>query len=224
MKKPILLALCTALAVGASAKTWTNNIGVGVAVPFSITGVDDDNVDDVTQLEFGVGGTYIGYHESGFTVKADLAIGVGITDDISVQSNKRNVGVFENAAAGVGYSFLRTERFLLGAAAMFGMELSQYDDDDDARVAGVKHTYTTSQLLVTLSVGGDVFTRYRLGEHVGLFANVGARYLVWGSSTLQTKDEWTTDDDVKHSRTNDDATDLWGKFIVQPTLGIIWTF
>ena len=126
-------------------------------------------------------------------------------------------------ALGVGYSFVRSERVLFGAAVMCGSEASQYDDTDDVTVGDVEHTYKDSLLLSTASVGGDVFVRYRLGERVGLFANVGARCLIVGSLSRDHKDDWTVDG-VKHSKASSDDGDLLGVFIVQPTFGIIWTF
>ena len=212
----VLLILTNAI----FSKTWTNNVGVGLSSQYSVTGVDDKNLDDKKQLGFGAEGTYIGVHSNGFSVKANIAVGLATSKDIAIQDRKTNIGAFENVAIGAGYSFVHSERALFGATAMLGVEMGQYSvDSEDVIYEGVPYdTLTTTLSLLTCSVGEDIFGIFRLSPRFGLFANLSARYIFVGNATTELKYESNS------KKRKSDDTELFGKFIVQPTLGVIWTF
>ena len=57
MKKIFTVLVLAAFALsGASAKKWTNNIGVGFTLPISTIGVDEKDADDISQIGYGVFG------------------------------------------------------------------------------------------------------------------------------------------------------------------------
>jgi opacity protein-like surface antigen len=223
MKKLLIAAFAAAvLTGGAFAKTWTNNIGVGFTLPISTVGAKDKTVNgqnfdfgDLKQIGYGVEGTYIGVHENGFTAKADVSVGVATSKDVQLQDESTNLGVFENVYIGAGYSFINSEKALLGLTAMLGVNCSQYKSKETISGWDYDNTFT----LASFGVGGDIFGLYRFKPNFGMFANVGIRYLVVGGVKYErevTKNNTTT--------TSSFDFDASGKLSIQPTIGVIWTF
>ena len=210
-----------------SAKKWTNNVGVGATVSALSIGCDEKDLDtdNVFQLGYGISGTYIGLHESGFTAKVDVAVGLATSKDVSIQQNNTiNLGAFENIALGVGYSFINKPKILFGSALMVGVEMGQYSvESEDEDFEGVNYeTLKTTLSLLTMSTGVDVFAVYRVSENFGLFANLAARYVIFGNSTYEQKYEKS--ETGKKSYTITDIFDLNGNYIIQPAIGVIWKF
>ncbi len=228
MKKIFAIFALSALALAsACAKKWTNNVGVGFTLPISQIGVDESGADDVFQIGYGIEGTYVGIHESGFTAKADLGAGLATSKDISIQGDKTNLGGFYNIALGAGYSFVNTEKLTFGLTGMLGFDLATYSDSEDditydeKKCESVDHTLSYG----IFSVGADLFVSYRIKEHFGFFANLSARYLAVGGTTDEI--EWTWKDSNGRKRKDSsegDGSDLAGKFRIQPTIGVVWNF
>jgi len=227
MKKIFLISVFFLFLANFSfAKTWTNNIAAGLTFEDLSIGVDKKNADDITQLGYGIDGSYIGFHENGFTAKANVAIGVATSKDVSIQTDKNtNIGAFENVSFGVGYSFVRTDRFLFGSTAMMGVEMSQYSvNSEDEELNGVKYDdLTTSLSLVTFSFGADIFAVFHFSERFGFYANIAARYLIAGDAKIEYKYETSSKSSKKSEILTDDYS-LFGNFVIQPTLGVIWRF
>ena len=229
MKKSVVSFLFIALGLSCGfAKTWTNNIGVGVSVPFSkIEFEEKDNIkpDDISQMGFAIESTYLGYHENGFTAKADYAFGVFTTDDVNIQGDTKNVGIGGNVDIGAGYSFIRNEKFTLATTLMFGLSLYSYFDHGTSDKDTVdEKEYDTVMALCTLDLGADIFASYRLSEHFGLFANLGIRYYPVGVSGSQTDYEWK-EGSTKYTKSDEsDNYTLSGKYKIAPTLGVVWNF
>ena len=167
--------------------------------------------------------SYIGYHKKGFTIKADVSLGLDTSKDFDIQGKNTNLGVFNNAALGAGYSFVRTEKLLFGATAMLALDLSYFSYDDEEKISGVTHNYKNEVTFLTFSTGADVFGSVRLGNTVNLFANVGVRYIVVGNGKIDRTDKYEKDNVTYEGKTTIN-NDLKGKFLVQPTVGIIWRF
>lgn len=207
MKK--ILTAMVALAIvstSAFAKTWTNHIGAGLGVP--VESIKGENDTDFFQAGVMFDATYIGVHENGFTVKAGIGIGSLASDDVKIQGNDTNAGLFVDFNLGAGYSFVRSERFLFGATAMFDYAFNQYEEED------VKHNgknYTDSLAIGVLGIGADVFGSFNITTHFGLYANLGIRYLFRGIAQAE----------IAGSKTD---TDLKGNVSVLPTLGVMWKF
>ena len=231
MKKIVIALLAATMALsGASAKKWTNNVGFGFTLPISQIGVDKSGVDDIFQIGYGLEGTYVGIHERGFTVKADLGAGLTASDDVALQGSDSNLGIFYNVAVGAGWTFVHTEKFTLSATGMLGCDVSVFFDSEDD-VPAIGETFSTYESvdqicgLAMISAGADVFASYRIKEHFGVFANLSARYLIVGGSSYGT--EYTYKKKNGHTATERDSSDgpdLAGKFRIQPTIGIIWNF
>ncbi|WP_294427618.1 hypothetical protein [uncultured Treponema sp.] len=215
MKKFFISILALAIFSGSAfSKQWTNNIGAGVSFPLSSIGVSETNSKDIFQTGYGIEGTYIGLHENDFTAKANISIGLAASNDLSSKESTE-CGVFENIALGAGYSFVNTESALFGITGMFGVEMGQYsfaDEDDE-----------TSLSLVTISFGADIFGIYRFNERIGLFANLNTRWIADGTARSEIETESIINGSKKQV-TNSENTDLSGKFILQPTIGVIWSF
>ena len=231
MKKILITVLAfSVIASSAFAKKWTNNIGVGFTVPISTVTTKDTTVnkkeiegEDIKQTGYGVEGTYIGVHESGFTAKADVSIGVATSKDIGLQDEETNIGVFENIYIGAGWSFVNTDNALFGITGMLGVDCSQYTSKEDVKWGTYTSEQTNEFAMVSFGIGADIFGVYRFQPNFGLFANVGVRYLVAGSSKVSSETERKKDGRTEKTSTDFDI-DLKGKFTVQPTIGIIWTF
>lgn len=228
MKKIMLFVLLALGAVQANAKAWLNYAGLSLNVPIVDTSLKMEETGEKQNLaEIGYGGgvSYIGVHRSGFLVKADALIGAITSDDVEIQGSGRNVGFYENLSAGLGYAFVNTEKVLFGVAVMGGAEIAQYEDDYTKRNASddLKHKYTESMTFATGSIGGDIFFAYNLGAHFGLFASAGARYIYGGAGQIEQKDEWTQDSHKKSSTSSSDF-DLSGKIVVSPSIGVMWHF
>lgn len=228
MKKIFAIFAISAIALtSASAKKWTNNVGVGFTMPISQIGVDEKGADDVFQIGYGIEATYFGVHENGFTAKADLSGGLLTTKDISIQGDKTNLGGFYNIALGAGYSFVNTEKLTFGLTGMLGFDLATYSDSEDDITYDEKKCESVDYTLSygIFSVGADLFVSYRIKEHFGFFANLSARYLAVGGTTDKIEWTWKDSDGRKRKDSSEgDGSDLAGKFRIQPTIGVVWNF
>jgi hypothetical protein len=210
-----------------TAKTWTNNIGTGATVSVLSLGTDENTmgIKNTNQVGYGLEGTYVGLHENGLTAKVNVSFGLATSKDISIQQNKHtNLGVFENVALGLGYAFIKNENFLFAVTGMVGIELGQYSvESDDEDYNGVTYSNLKKSLsLASCSLGADIFGIYRLTEYFGIFGNLAARYVIAGNAKLESQYSGTkkNSDNITVSRNSD----LKGNFVVQPTVGVIWTF
>jgi hypothetical protein len=214
MKKLIMTILAgTLLITGLSAKTWTNNIGLGLTVPLSGTKVKDGN--DIFQVGYGVKGSYLGFHENGFTVRAEETLAIATSKDIKVQTEDTNIGIIGISDIGLGYSFVRTEKATVSLLGMLGLDLSVYEGSVTTFGTTVKNTCVP----VLFNLGADIYAAYYVKENFGIFADVSARWLVGGAYLLNTSTERGSS---TISTTN--TSDLQGKFRIQPSFGIVWNF
>lgn len=220
--KKIILGAAVALLMSTSlfAKTWTNNIGVGFSVPISSIGVDKDGADDIFQIGYGVQGFYTGFHQNGFTVKASESVGVATSKDIGIQDSDTNVGVFSNLEIGAGYSFIRTEKVTLSALGMFGLDISVYSDSGETTYNGQKADYTDSIGTAIFSAGADLQAIFRFKPNFGMFCNIAGRYLIAGGTFGETEYKYKN---TTHTDSHSDGN-LRGKFRIQPSIGVVWTF
>ena len=229
MKKSVLLFVLGVFALsGSFAKKWTNNVGAGFTVPFSLIGVDESGADDITQFGYGIDGIYVGQMDNGFMTKANYSIGLATSDDVSVQDRNMNLGIFLNFSVGAGYAFIHTQKFTLGLTGMIGFDISAYPHtEEDIVYAGSddgKADLDTALTMAMFSAGADIYASYKLKEHLGLFANLAVRCLVAGTSELTeiyTYKDGGADCTLAKSR---EGSDLLGKIRVQPSLGVIWNF
>ena len=215
------------------AQSWESNAGVGLSVPYSRIGVDESGVSDISQLCFGIEGFYLGYHENGFTIKGDYTVALTTTKDITLQNHETNAGFFMNTAIGAGYSFAPAEKWLLSLTLMVGADVSLFTDSEETvtydkdYVQDKKADCDRSYSLITLNLGGDILTRYKMGEHFGVFASLSARYIVGGWGTDETTYTFYNAGASRRTKDSDkesEDSDLFGYFSIQPALGVCWTF
>ena len=201
-------------------KGWTHFVGAGVTVPVSKYDVEGS---DFSLVSAGLNLSYMGIGKSGFAVRADLSSGATFTDDVKYnEKESADVGTYFAGEVGLGYGFVNTPDWTVAVFATVGVEGSVFTRDTET----YKHPdlgkvdWTRSVTLGALTLGGDVVVRKALGDHVGVFASVGGRWVpvaVW----LLT-DEYDNDDVNRKDTFKSDKSD--GGFTVVPTVGAMWNF
>ncbi len=219
--KKIILGAAVALLMSTSlfAKTWTNNIGLGFSVPITMVKAKDavfydadskGTTKDKTQLGFNVAGMYLGYHESGFTVKGALSLGVGYMSEYCPDAEP-GLGFNGVETLGVGYSFIHTDRVVLAATGGIGFQEGIYTYNE--KVGNFERDITDT--FFTLSLGGDFTAILRTSDKFGFYGSVYVGWIPTGTLSREVKSGSTT---VK------DDVDLNGNVMIAPTIGVVWTF
>lgn len=216
--KKIILGAAVALLISASlfAKTWTNNIGLGFSVPITMLKAkepvfyDSGDSKEKTQLGFNIAGMYLGYHESGFTVKGALSLGVGYMKDFWLNTNDNTtdsaIGFNAFETLGVGYSFVHTDKAVLALTGGFGLQEGVYISPSDSDI-----TVT----LIDFSLGADLTAIIRSSEGFGFFGSIYVGWIPTGTVSREEKDG------SSKSTYNED---LNGNLTIAPTIGVVWTF
>lgn len=220
MKKIIGVLAIALVATGLFAKTWTNNVGVGFALPFNGFQVDASNSKDLSpQISYDIQGMYLGYHENGFTVRGSLDLGVGTVKDFWYDTAKKEyeygIGVDLREQIGVGYSFIRSEKFVLALTAGIGLKETIIPRTE---TVGNVTTDTTGTIFL-FDLGGDLTALVRFSERFGMFFNVHAGFVPFGKfyTSSETKVGSTT-------TTTDKDYNLKTTYIIAPSLGFAWSF
>ena len=237
MKKVVLgAAVALLMSAGLFAKTWTNNVGVGLSVPISMVSAKDpiffDSGDtqatmtstkDKTQFGFNVGAMYLGYHQSGFTVKGALSAGVGYMSDYwaSIDTAGRvsvdpALGFNALESIGVGYSIVHTDKVVFALTGGVAFMESTYSEKLITNL--VEDELTNS--LFAFSLGGDATVILRSADGFGFFASVFVGWIPVGSVSHEQK---VSVGNLGTSKTTIE-TDLKGNVIIAPTIGVSWTF
>ena len=208
MKK--LIFLVAAALLSATAFCAEHTLGLGITFPVSSLNFkdsDDEFDEDITQTGVGVDLTYLFISDSGFTGKADFAFEKISASDFEENPDEGLNCVFD---FGIGYTFLRDEKFSLSALGMFGFSLGAYNWYDDP--------VTESLLMKTLDFGVDVVGKFKFTNHLGAFANLGLRYSIDAGSKYEVEFRASA-----HEEDFDIGLKTQGfRFI--PTLGVSWTF
>lgn len=217
MKKLIVIAAALAVvSSSAFAKKWTNNIGIGLDVPFSqLETKDEGKTNTLKQTGFTFDATYLGIHENGFCAKADYYVGAYNTKDLS-QKDESMVGIFNSIAVGAGWALVNDSKKVVTLTGMIGVDVTTYSEDETVGEYEIESEYT----FVSLAVGADLFASYRFKEHFGVYANLGVYYLPTGSISGEIR--------TKHGNYTEtyklDDSDLTGKYRISPSIGIVWNF
>ena len=197
---------------------WTHFVGAGVTVPVSKYDIEGS---DYSMVSGGVNLSYMGIGRSGFAVRAALSSGTTFTDDVKYnEKEKADVGTYAAGEVGLGYGFVNN--WTIAAFATVGVEAAVFTRDTET----YKHPdlgkvdWTRSVTLGALTLGGDVVVRKALGNHVGLFASVGGRWVPVAVGLVT--DEFDNDDVNRKDTFKTDKSD--GGFTVVPTVGAVWSF
>ena len=203
-----------------TAKGWTHFVGAGVTVPVSKYNIEKT---DYSMVSGGINLSYMGIGKSGFAVRTTWSAGAGFTDDVKFKADDDNTaGTYTAGEIGVGYGFVNTPGWTVAAFAMVGIEAAVFTSETET----YKHQelgkvdQTRSVTIGAFTLGGDVVVRKAIGQHAGLFASVGGRWVpvaVSINTNKYEKDDFTRTDDI-----NSDKSD--GGFTVVPTLGAMWSF
>lgn len=221
MKKIVGLLLVALMATGLFAKTWTNNVGVGFAVPINGFKLDSSDVQlfDDKQIAYDVQGMYLGYHENGFTVRGSLNLGIGTVKDLWFDIVEKNfvygIGVDLKENIGVGYSFIRSRKFVLALTAGIGLQETIYPREE--KVGSVTTTTTYTSFL--FSLGGDLTSIVRFSDKFGMFFNLNAGFAPFAKLYGEEKTETSST-----TTTVDKDYDLKSTYTITPSVGFVWTF
>ncbi|MBR6123784.1 hypothetical protein IKQ19_09380 [Candidatus Saccharibacteria bacterium] len=231
MKKSItiLAAITTATVFAAEAtdtnpskttKSWTHFAGAGYAAPVTEYQVDGN---EIWLASGGLNLTYMGIGKSGFAVKADMTAGLTVTDNIHLKKDDDGiVGSYVAGELGLGYGFLNTPKWTVAAFATIGFEVGSFEGDEDTYEHPElgESDWTHSVTVGALTVGGDLMVRRAIGNHLGLFASVGGRWVPTAACLVNDKydnDDYSRTDTVKSQKSKDG-------FSVVPTVGAMWRF
>ena len=231
MKKRIIGAvIAVALSAGAFAKTWTNNVGVGLTVPVSIMHGKDaiffDSYDSSTQtskttkdktaVSYNVLGSYLGYHENGFTVKGALSLGIAAIPEWFYDDGATpGIGVSLTETIGAGYSFIRSDRFVLAATGGFGLQEIIIPHSHKNALVELDITDT----LITFNLGADITAILKTSDTFGFFASCYLGWIPFGQYKQEVKRTVNSS-----STTITNTVDLDGSFFIAPSIGLQWVF
>ena len=224
--KKLCAALIYAVAMVASlagegeseAKKWTNVVGVSLSVP--LTHFDAESFGSVTQAAVGVTGSYLGFARNGVTVKGTLSLGGSFTDDVPLGAEAGfKGGMYADMSLGAGYSFVRTEKWLVSATALFALSLSRYTQESetvaDAVLGKAERVYSAA--LFNVAFGADITAAYRVGNSMCVCAGVQCRWIP-GGAVFQSVVNGTDD----YARIDVRASDIFDSFQIAPSVGLAW--
>ena len=225
--KKLCVALICAMAMGAAfadesetgTKKWTNVVGVSLSVPF--THFDTDAFGTVNQTALGVTGSYLGYARNGITVKGTFSLGGAFTGDVPLGSDTDfKGGMYADMSLGAGYSFVRTEKWLVSARLLFALSISRYTQESetvtDAVLGEAERVYSAA--LFNLAFGADITAAYRVGKSMSVCAGVQFRWIPGGVAFRNVMNG--TDD---YARIDVNTSDICDSFQIAPSLGLVWS-
>lgn len=209
----------TVSAAAPTTKKWYHLVGLGATVPVSQYKIDHKKIDAVN---YGVNLSYLGMASNGLSIKLGVSAGGSVTDNIKFEdSDDWLIGDFSSVEGGLGYTFGCPQKFMLSILAVVGFETVEFESDEDtfrhSELGIVDRSYQES--LGGLTLGGDILVRVALGNHIGLFASVGGRWIPVTASVSSVRYE---DDD--YVRTESYTNDGHGVYSVVPTIGAMWSF
>ena len=199
---------------------WNFLLGVGLTVPVSQYKAHDKKVDLV---DYGINVSYLAIAPFGMTFKLSLATGYSFTDNIRFVDSHDDwqMGSFSTAEFGLGFSLGNVNSFSISILAVAGFTAVDFESDEKRYthpdLGEVDRTYTESMGAVTL--GGDITAYVALTKRIGLFANVGGRWVAentTATSVRYEKDSYTRTETTEH--------DECGNYSIVPALGAMWRF
>ncbi len=219
MKKLCIMALF-AMVMGSAFAEWKSAGGVSLSVPF--THFDTDAFGTVNQTAVGLTGSYLGYAQNGFTVKGALSAGAAFTGDVPLGTDSGSKGgMYADISLGAGYSFIRSEKWLLSATGLFALSFSRYTQKSktvtDAQLGKAERVYSAA--LCNLAFGADITAAHRIGNKMSICAGIQFRYIPGGTtfqSVLNGKDDY--------ARIDLHTDDIFTSFQIAPSIGLMWSF
>ncbi len=227
MKKIFSVMAIALLATGLFAKTWTNNVGVGLAFPINKFEYDYENEAKQsvtfrqTQISYDAQGLYLGYHENGFTVRGSFDLGIGTIKDMWGDEN--GIGVNLKEQIGVGYSFIRSEKFVLALTGGLGLQETIFPREDKVVYGTDSYTRDRTVTSLMLNIGADLTALVRFSEKFGMFFNMHAGFVPFGKIYLEEKREGSSKSSSSSITVNTDY-DLKKTYTITPSVGVVWTF
>lgn len=205
--------------VSPSTKNWYHLVGLGITVPVSQYKINHKKIDFVN---YGLNLTYLGMASNGLSIKLGVSAGGSVTDNIKFEdSDDWQIGTFTSYEAGIGYTFGCPQEVSFSIIAIIGSETVEFESEErkfkHEKLGVVDRTFTESMAALTL--GGDMLLRIALGNHAGIFASVGGRWIPATASVSSVK--YVDDDFTQMESYNDDGR---GIYSVVPTIGAMWSF
>ena len=232
MKKIIGIAVALLMTTGLFAKTWTNNIGVGFTVPITMMQSKDDifiesateKTNKQTFTSFGIQGMYLGYHQSGFTVKGVLDITFGMFSNAYYDDGLQDVFSVNIAESlGIGYSFIHTDKVVLAATGGIGLSTAIVPFKFETVGIGGSDEHDITLYGTTFNLGADLTGIIRTSPKFGFYGSIYVGWIPTGSFKAEDKYEKTRGGTTT-STTNTETHDLNGTVFIAPTIGVVWTF
>jgi len=216
-KTMMVVALVAGMVCAASAKTWTNFVGVGLDCPVSgsvkVSNFEGNNFDLKTTNYVGINEMYMGVHENGFAVRA-------FTDTTFCKMNNQIKGfdfinLGSSVGIGAGYAPVRMEKFTLGVFGMLGLDSTcGYSLTNGEKESDVEY----EELYFAPTVGCNVTAVYTPTKCFSVWGGCSADCVLPGfyAQNKITKSA-KENSDIKYAKTN-------MNWKVTPAVGVCWKF
>ena len=205
LTKVIIAGIMALAANGAFA--WTNNVGFGLRAysPLNTTVKSMPGTGDVEYktANWGLNVMYVGYADSGFTVKDSFNLGGG-----KIENTDDEVNVHLSNYVGLGYGIVRTEKLYFGLLGTLGIDVNGNATADSTS------DYTST--LAAFVLGGDATLIFTPVKTFSMYASfmIGGGF---GRFRLEEKNRKTD------AKTTVDR-DLTPYLVISPTVGFCWKF
>ena len=176
MKK--FFCLVSSIIIGAVAfagEKYNVKAAVGFTLPVTVTNYDFETSSnlDIDQIGFGLDLSYLFFKKTnGLTFKLgisfDLINSEQMNEEFEGGGVKKGFCRESELNAGIGYSFIKTDRFTLTALAMFGFGSTTYLYNYGSAELSITHVY--------FDFGADLDCFFQINNSLGIYGSVGIRY------------------------------------------------
>lgn len=231
MKKLVTVVVVAALFVASLSAEKTLHLGLYLPLaPLSLVGASDDDVETEKVFTYGAGCSidYTRIVEKGFTWKLDAGVAKIGTSDLL--GSELDCGTDSYFGFGCGYSFIRTEKLTLTVTESIGFRAQLFNNskmtgfsEEDVYIGGEKVGDEKVGMSAAMGyIADEVCLTYRFTPHAGVFADFGLFYVIGGggvSDKIKIDVQSYKDYEQKLS-----VKGMWYGFVIQPKLGVSWTF
>lgn len=201
-------------------KKWHTMVGIGFSVPFSRYKINNRHFDVVG---YGLEVNYIGMTRTGFTVAINVIESGASSNDVKFEGSDDDwqSGNYSLLNFGFGYTFGVDQPISLSVLANIGYEKAKFESDgkdfDHKELGKVNKYYSQS---VGGYVGGiEALAFKKLSDHAGVYASLGARWIV--SSESSSAVHYEQDDFTRSESYSDEDS---GNFSIVPAIGLMLGF
>lgn len=218
MKKILfLIVLFTAfLAAHTEESKWLYDVNLGASFPFYKAEIDES----LYGFSFTGNGFSVDVREaiihkkSGFTLKFSLGWGAYKINDFF--SDNAQTGFSFNTLAGLGYSYVKNQRFVLSLCGITGIDMSFIRDEFDLS-SNERLIFELSEMPVIVILGVDFTATLRITKRFGIYASMLAASPVGGIIS-----ERVVIDDGNQIGTQRESISIkaFNGYLLKPSLGL----